>query len=401
MANAGLLVSTNRGLVACATGRLYLPSGLGHDGPGSVKKRRRTSGFCQLGMPWRPTERGSSPLKKTGSDDFYTERVSYRRSPWLGTTRSGDFLTNPWLRRLLLAAPLVTIASLLMASPALAATGLNPLLPNAVSPNGHNLYVLYNWISAAALGVLLLIEVLLLTIVIRDRRKRHGPDYRPPQTHGNPRLEIAWTLAPAVLIAVIGYFSFNELQNDFLVSGDTIAANQGPTDLAITVTGYQFGWAFAYPDGFTVKTSGFNAVDNPMVVPTGALVRLKLESIDVIHGFWVPEISGKTDAVPGYTNYAWFKISQPGEFRGECTELCGVGHGTMQIRVKAVSPDEYNAWVAEQVARAKATPTPSPSAKPSAAATPGASPSPSAGATPSPNPSPSGSARPSPSPSSP
>ena len=358
-------------------------------------------GFRQAGLALAADRGGTVPPKKTGSDDFYTERVSYRRSPWLRTTRSGDFLRNPWLRRLLLAAPLLTIASLLMASPVLAATGLNPLLPNAVSPNGHNLYVLYNWISAAALGVLLLIEVLLLTIVIRDRRKRRGPNYRPPQTHGNTRLEIAWTLAPAVLIAVIGYFSFNELQNDFLVSGDTIAANQGPTDLAITVTGYQFGWAFAYPDGFTVKTSGFNAVDNPMVVPTGALVRLKLESIDVIHGFWVPEISGKTDAVPGYTNYAWFKISQPGEFRGECTELCGVGHGTMQIRVKAVSPDEYNAWVAEQVARAKATPTPSPSAKPSAAATPGASPSPSAGATPSPNPSPSGSARPSPSPSSP
>src|SRR5215813_755849 len=127
------------------------------------------------------------------SSDFYTERVSFRSSALL--------------RRLLFAAPLVPIASVFLASPALAATGLNPLLPNAVSPNGHNLYVLYNWISLPALGVFLLIEVLLLTIVIRDRRRRHGPNYRPPQTHGNPRLEIAWTLAPAVLIAVIGYFS--------------------------------------------------------------------------------------------------------------------------------------------------------------------------------------------------
>jgi len=317
------------------------------------------------------------------SSDFYTERVSYRSSALL--------------RRLLFAAPLVTIASVLLASPALAATGLSPLLPNAVSPNGHNLFVLYNWISIPALAVFLLVQALLLTIIIRDRRKRRGPEYRPPQTHGNTRLEIAWTIAPAVLLGVIGYFSINVLANDFLVQGDVIAPNRGPTDLAITVEGYQFGWRITYPEGFKVVTSGFNAVDNPMVVPTGALVRMRLQSSDVIHSFWVPEIAGKTDAVPGYDNFAWFKIPQPGEFRGQCTELCGVGHGTMQIRVKAVPPDEYNAWVAEQVAKSKATPTPSASPTPSAAPSPGASPS--GSASPRPSPSPSGSAQPSPSPS--
>jgi cytochrome c oxidase subunit II len=315
------------------------------------------------------------------SADFYTERVSYRSSALLS--------------RLMFAAPLVTIASVFLASPALAATGLNPLLPDAVSPNGHNLYVLYNLISIPALVVFLLVEALLLTIILRDRRKRRGPDYRPPQTHGNTKLEIAWTIAPAVLLGVIGFLSISVLANDFLVQGDVIAANQGRTDVAITVQGYQFGWRYTYPEGFTVTTAGFNAPDNPMVIPTGALVRIKLQSPDVIHSFWVPELGGKTDAVPGYDNYAWFKVPQPGEFRGQCTELCGVGHGTMQIRVKAVTPDEYNAWVAKQVAKAKATPTPSPSPTPSAAPSPSASPSGSA----SPSPSPSGSPRPSPSPS--
>ena len=315
------------------------------------------------------------------SSDFYTERVSYR--------------SRPLLRRLLVAAPLVTIASVFLASPALAATGLSPLLPNAVSPNGHNLFMLYNLISIPALFVFVLVEALLLTIIIRDRRKRRGPDYRPPQTHGNTRLEIAWTIAPAIILGVIGFLSISVLANDFLVEGDVIAANQGPTDVAITVQGYQFGWRYTYPEHFTVTTSGFNAADNPMVVPTGALVRLKLQSPDVIHSFWVPEITGKTDAVPGYDNFMWFRIPEPGEFRGQCTELCGTGHGTMQIRVKAVPPDEYNAWVAQQVAKAKATPTPSPSPSPSAAPSPSASPSGSA----SPSPSPSGSARPSPSPS--
>lgn len=301
--------------------------------------------------------------------DFYTERVSYP---------SGRVL-----RRLALAVPLVTIASVFLASPALAATGLNPLLPNAVSPNGQNLYQLYNRISIPALGIFILIEVLLLTIIIRDRRRRQAPGYMPTQTHGNTRLEIAWTLGPALVIGLIGWFSFNELQTDFLVQGDTIAPNQGSTDLAITVSSHQFGWTYTYPEGFRVTSEGLDAASNPLVVPTGALVRLTLQSTDVIHGFWVPEIMGKTDLVPGYDNFTWFKISEPGEWRGQCTELCGAGHGTMQIRVKAVSPAEFNAWVTQQKAKAAAAASPKPSPSPPA----------------SPTPSPPGSGRPSPSPS--
>jgi cytochrome c oxidase subunit II len=293
---------------------------------------------------------------------------------------------------------------MLLASPALAATGLNPLLPSGVSPNGQDLHRLYNLISLPALGIFFLVEVLLLVIIIRDRRKRHPEGHVPTQTHGNTRLEIAWTLGPALVIGVIGWLSFSTLINDFEVRGDTIAPNQGPTDLAITVSGHQFGWIYTYPEGFKVSSEMQGAADNPMVVPTGALVRLTLQSTDVIHGFWVPEISGKTDLVPGYDNFTWFKIKDPGEWRGQCTELCGQGHGTMQIRVKAVSPDEFNAWVVQQKAKAsKAKASPSPSATPRASASPSpspgasASPSPSSSATPSP--SPSGSARPSPSPS--
>jgi heme/copper-type cytochrome/quinol oxidase subunit 2 len=135
-----------------------------------------------------------------------------------------------------------------------------------------------------------------------------------------------------------------------------------------------------------------------MVIPTGKLVRLKLQSVDVIHGWWVPDLMGKTDLVPGYDNYTWIKVDQPGEWRGECTELCGQGHSTMQLRVRAVSPDDYDAWVAEQKAKAnppKPSPSPSASTRPSPGASITASPVAGAQAAPSP----SGSARPSPSPS--
>jgi cytochrome c oxidase subunit II len=287
----------------------------------------------------------------------------------------------PLLRRMLLVAPLVTIP--LLPAPALAATGLNPLLPPGVSPNGQNLYDLYVLISIPALVVFFLVETLLLTIIIRDRRRRQSPDYRPPQWHGNTRLEILWTILPFLVLVAIGALSFNVLQRDFQRPTDAA------TDLDISVSAHQFGWTFAYPEGFAVTSEGLQAADNPMVVPVGKLVRLKLNAEDVIHGFWVPDITGKTDAVPGYDNYMWFKIDQPGEWRGECTELCGDGHANMQIRVKAVSQSDYDAWVAEHKAKA----SPSPSARASA------SPSPSASASASPSPSPSASASPSPSPS--
>jgi cytochrome c oxidase subunit 2 len=318
------------------------------------------------------------PRARFTAVDFYTVGVSYRRSRLL--------------RRVLLAAPLVTLAVIVLANPVTAASGLNPLLPDAVSPNGHNLFNLYNWISIPALLVFFLVEGLLLIVIVRDRRKRRGAGYRPPQWHGNTKLEIAWTIAPAVLLVLIGYFSFAELQTDFLVQGDTIAPSRGPTDLAISVEAHQFGWIYRYPQGFVVQSEGLNADASPMVVPTGKLVRLTLQSSDVIHGFWVPDLMGKTDLVPGYQNYAWFEVPQPGEWRGECTELCGVGHYTMQLRVRAVSPDDFATWVTDQqarTARANAPPSPSPSG---AAAT-------SARSAASPNPSPAGSARPSPSPS--
>jgi cytochrome c oxidase subunit 2 len=294
-------------------------------------------------------------------------------------------------RRLLLAAPLVTTALVLLPGRALAAgSGLSPLLPNAVSPNGRNLYDLYNQISIPALFVFALIEGLLLTIIIRDRRRRHAPGYRPPQWHSNRPLEVVWTVIPIGILVVIGWLSFNELQTDFQKPADAA------TDLSVTVTAHRFGWTYTYQQGFSVTSEG-EAGLQPLIVPTGKLVRLQLDSTDVIHSFWVPDIGGKTDAVPGYDNFTWFKIDQPGQWRGQCTELCGVGHNTMQVVVQAVSPADFAIWAAEE--ESKAAPKPAPTPSPSVSASPSAAPSPSASASPGASPSPSPSARPSPSPS--
>lgn len=297
--------------------------------------------------------------------------------------------------RLLLAASLGVLAVALTATSALAAgggSGLNPLVPDGASTNGHRIYELYTYlISPFALFVFLLVEILLVIVIIRFRRRRQPPDYRAPQWHGNRWFEISWTIGPFLILCLIGFFSFRELQQDFVRPADSV------TDLDITVSAHQFGWTYTYPEGFKVNSEGLSAT--PMVIPTGKLVRMRMQSTDVIHSFWVPDLTGKTDTVPGYDNYMWLQAREPGKWRGECAELCGTGHYTMQILVQAMTPDDYQAWVAEQVAKSKASPSPSPSANPGAAASPApaTSASPAAGASASPGTSPAASAGSSPS----
>ena len=262
--------------------------------------------------------------------------------------------------------------------------GLSPIFPTPVSPNGQDIYTTYELISIPAIIIFIGVEAALLWVVIKYRRNRQPVNYVPPQVHGNTRLEIVWTVIPLIIVLTIAGGSFYTLQKDFQ-----------PVDASnytIVVSGHQFGWNYTYPEGFTIHQEGTLVGSvTPFVVPTGRLIRLEFQGTDVIHSWWVPAISGKTDAVPGYDNFSWLKIDQEGEWRGECAELCGVGHATMQIIVKAVSPGAFQQWVDQQ--KAAATASPSPSASPSES--PSASPSSSPSASPSSSPSGSPSASPS------
>ena len=163
-------------------------------------------------------------------------------------------------------------------------------------------------------------------------------------------------IAPLVIVLGIAAYSFVELQKDFQPINNA--------QMTIIVKGHQFGWTYTYPD-FTVDQEGtLNGDVTPFVVPTHTLIKLQFEGTDVIHSWWVPAISGKTDAVPGYPNFSWLKIDQVGTWHGECAELCGVGHSTMQITVQAMDQPEYDAWAAQQAAAAKASPSPSSSPSP-------------------------------------
>ena len=249
--------------------------------------------------------------------------------------------------------------------------GLSPIFPTPVSPNGQDIYTTYELISIPAVIIFVGVEISLLWVVIKYRRSRQPADYVPPQIHGNTRLEVVWTILPLIVVLAIAGGSFYTLQKDFQPKPDST--------YTIQVYGHQFGWEYHYPEGVVVKQDGTLSGDvKPFVVPTHKLIRLKIDGQDVIHSWWVPAISGKTDAVPGYSNYTWLQIDQVGQWRGECAELCGAGHSIMQIIVKAVSQSDFDAWVQQQL-QAQNSPSPSPSPSPSASpsASPSGSPSPS------------------------
>ena len=186
---------------------------------------------------------------------------------------------------------------------------------------------------------------------------RKSPGRKSANFHENTLVEILWTIIPLVILVVMAIPATATLVDMY----DTSEA-----DVDIKVTGYQWRWKYDYiEDDFgyfsnittsddeiynrTEKTENYLLeVDNPMVVPVGAKIRLLVTANDVIHSWWVPAFGVKKDAIPGFVNETWTRVDEPGIYRGQCTELCGVKHGFMPVVVKAVPQDEYDAWVAEQ-----------------------------------------------------
>ena len=271
-------------------------------------------------------------------------------------------------RAAFIALALVTAALLLSSCEG---SGLSPIFPTPVSPNGQDIYDTYVGISIPAIIIFVGVEIALLWVVLRYRRSRQPVGYVPPQIHGHTGLEVIWTVIPLIVVLVIAGYSFLTLQKDF----QPITGEQ----MKVIVSGRQFGWDYKYEGTeVVVRQDGTLAEDvTPFVVPTNTLIKLQFEGTDVIHSWWVPAITGKTDAVPGYANYSWMKISQPGIWRGECAELCGAGHSAMQIIVQAMDKPAYDQWMAKQVAALHPTPSPKPSPSPSPKASTSASPSPS------------------------
>jgi cytochrome c oxidase subunit 2 len=253
------------------------------------------------------------------------------------------------------------------------------------TPNASKIKTLY--LIAFVLGILifLLVEGVLIYSIVKFRWRRGGEP--PAQIRGNTKLEVGWTIGAASILVVLTVVTFiflpgiknpagstpggyvAELKNSGGNAGDAgggagktpsgngklefATLNQsnppGPpnTHLNIHVNGQQFLWRYDYPG----QPQVFSYVD--MHVPTNTTVTLDITASDVDHSWWIPKLGGKADAIPGYTNHTWFRISQPGVYNGQCAELCGEGHADMIGRVVAQTPAQYKAWLAQQAADIK------------------------------------------------
>jgi cytochrome c oxidase subunit 2 len=212
------------------------------------------------------------------------------------------------------------------------------------------LFVPVFWV---AVGVFVIVQGGILYIAIRYRHRK-GRERMPRQTHGNTRLEIGWTIAPAVVLAVVMVPTVSLIWE--------LARPPAADALNITVEGYQWWWGFSYTDDDMVTDWDRPiTIADTMVVPTGREVYLSLESVgggaqdangdpdfQVIHSFWVPELFGKQDVVPSQTNHILVSVDEPGTYEGQCAEFCGLQHALMKLQVVALEPGDWDAWVENQ-----------------------------------------------------
>ena len=188
---------------------------------------------------------------------------------------------------------------------------------------------LWNITFGIAVVVFFIVQAALIYAIVRFR---HRPGREAAQFHGNTKVEVILTVVPALILAGIAVPT---------VRGIFDLAVERENSLQVTVTAFQFWWDYEYTD-LDVTTA------NELHIPVGQPVFLTLKGDDVIHSFWVPKLAGKQDVVPGRENHLTLLAEEPGVYRGQCTEFCGLSHANMRIKVFAHTPEDFDDWVSDQ-----------------------------------------------------
>lgn len=227
-------------------------------------------------------------------------------------------------------------------------------MPIGVTPLSREVYNLHMliFLICVLIGVVVFGAIVWSLIHHRKSKGREAA-----QWHESTRIEIAWTIVPFLILIAMAIPAARVLVNMEDSSG---------AELTVKVTGYQWKWHYDYLGEDIAYFSDLSTsrqeildlaekdeaylidVDNPLVLPVDTKVRFHHTSNDVIHSWWVPALSVKKDAIPGYINTNWAYIEEAGTYRGKCAELCGRGHGFMPIVVKAVPRDEFEDWLESQ-----------------------------------------------------
>lgn len=225
-----------------------------------------------------------------------------------------------------------------------------------LSAETYDLHMMAFWVCTA-IGILVFGVMI---IALFKHRKSVG--HTPAKFSHSTAAEIGWTAIPVLILIVMAVPAAETMIK--------IEDTRNP-DVSIVVTGYQWKWHYKYQDQdlafySTLARPSLEArqlgsaidpfavdnylldVDNPLVIPVGAKVRILLTSNDVLHAWWIPELAIKKDAIPGIINEVWFRAEQVGTYRGQCAELCGKDHGYMPVVVEVVEADDFENWVAAQ-----------------------------------------------------
>ena len=247
--------------------------------------------------------------------------------------------------------PSVPRRGLLLGALLLSLTACLPEIPlTTLAPKTSNAQAIFNlfepifWMGVI---VFVVVEAVLFYSVFRFRTRDNSRGV-PEQLHGNTALEIGWTIVPAVILSVIFYMTLVTLQEVHTPPANAKSA------ITAKVVGHQWWWEVQYPE-FKTADGRPVSVGTDMHVPAGAVVNYTLETADVIHSFWVAQLGGKMDLIPGKLNKLFFVApAKAGEFIGQCAELCGMQHANMRFHVMVDSDSDFQAWMKNQQASAGA-----------------------------------------------
>ena len=235
---------------------------------------------------------------------------------------------------------------------AFAEWGLN--LPEGVTRISQEVHSLHMTIFYICVVIAVIVFGVMLYSIIYHRKSRGA---EAANFHESTLVEIIWTIIPLVILVVMAIPATTTLIDMY---------DNTEAEVDIQITGYQWKWRYTYLEDEVDFFSNLSTpqdeidnkadksenylleVDNPLVIPVDTKVRFLLTAQDVIHSWWVPELSVKKDTIPGFINESWTKVDKVGIYRGQCTELCGKGHGFMPIVVKVVEKEEYKQWIGEQ-----------------------------------------------------
>jgi len=230
----------------------------------------------------------------------------------------------------------------------------------AVTPSMEHITSFHHMMLYIITAIVVFVMILLLYVMVKFNAKANPV---PSTTTHHVMLEVLWTVVPVIILIVIAVPSFKLLFFE--------ARNPEP-EVTVKVTGYQWYWGYEYPDNGDIsitsnmvpdkeidKSKGqirLLSADNQMILPVDTNILFQVTASDVIHSFAMPQFGIKTDAVPGRLNSSWARVTKTGTYYGQCSELCGKGHGFMPIEIKVVSKEEFAAWIKSQGGHLKESP---------------------------------------------